>query len=62
MVLATDLARADQVLPYSLEDEVARATAGRHAEFRALVREVAFGYADQVAADWESFVKGLAES
>ncbi len=61
MVLATDLARADQVLPYSIEKEVAGATGGRHAEFRALVREVAFGYADQVEADWKSFVDSLTD-
>lgn len=60
IVLATAHARADKdfdekLVPYSLEKQVDELTDGRHEEFRALVREVAFEYADQVEADWNNF-------
>ncbi len=60
MVLATDHARASEDLPYSLPRQVDKLTKGRHKAFRALVRKIAFGYADQVEADWGFFKKHLA--
>ena len=61
-IMATDHARADQVLPYDLVAEVLKLTKGEHKEFRHMVRDVAFGYADQVEVDWGYFVKELAPS
>ncbi len=58
--LATEHARADKITDYSLAKEVGELTDGKHSEFQAMVRQVAFGYADQVAEDWETFLKHLA--
>jgi len=63
-VLATAHARADKdfdenLVPYSLEKQVDELTDGHHEEFRALVRQVAFEYADQVEADRDNFIKFL---
>jgi len=58
--LATEHARADKITDYSLASEVAKLTDGKHSHFRAMVREVAFGYADQVEEDWGTFLKHLA--
>lgn len=60
-ILATAHARADQdfdekLVPFSLEKQVNEITDGNHQKFRALVREVAFEYAEQVEADYRSFV------
>ncbi|MEM1171054.1 MAG: DUF2252 family protein [Cyanobacteria bacterium P01_H01_bin.35] len=60
-ILATDHARADKdfdkkLVPYSLEKQVIKTTNGKHKEFRELVREVAFQYAEQVKIDYRSFV------
>jgi uncharacterized protein (DUF2252 family) len=66
IILATDHARAlsafDSEYPLGFrrnrrfKEEVSRRTDGLHDEFRALVREIAFGYADQVHEDWHAFV------
>ncbi|MEA5532780.1 DUF2252 domain-containing protein [Crocosphaera sp. XPORK-15E] len=63
-ILATDHARADQdfdakYVPYSLEKQVTEITDGKHQEFRYLVKEIAFDYANQVQADYDSFVDNL---
>ncbi len=60
-ILATDHARADQdfdqkLVPDSLEKQVTKITDGKHKEFRGLVREVAFKYAEQVKIDYRSFL------
>ncbi len=60
-ILATDHARADKdfdkkLVSTSLEKQVKKITDGKHQEFRALVREVAFKYAEQVKVDYRSFV------
>lgn len=39
-----------------LKEEVCQRTEGRLDEFQDLVREIAFGYAEQVQADWRYFV------
>lgn len=59
-ILATDHARADRdfepdLIPYSFEKQVDKLTNGRHREFRALVSQVAFEYAEQVNKDYEAF-------
>ncbi|MGK7922242.1 MAG: DUF2252 domain-containing protein [Trichodesmium sp.] len=61
-ILATDHARADQdfdekLVPTSLEKQVTQLTNNQHQEFRELVREVAFKYAEQVKADYSNFFK-----
>ena len=63
-ILATAHARADKdfdasLVPYSFEDEVGKLTDGNHKEFRKLVREVAFAYAEQVDADYNDFTDTL---
>lgn len=58
--LATEHARADGIMDYSLSEEVAELVGEHDGEFRRVVREVAFGYAEQVASDWETFVRDLA--
>ncbi len=60
-ILATDYARADndfdqKLIPYYLETEVTKVTDAKDKEFRELVREVAFQYAEQVKVDYRSFV------
>jgi uncharacterized protein (DUF2252 family) len=69
IILATDHARAlsafDSEYPLGFrrnrrfKEEVSRQTDGLHDEFRALVREIAFGYADQVHDDWHAFIDAL---
>ena len=64
-ILATAHARADQdfdetLVPYSLDKQVDELTDHRHDEFRKIVRDVARGYADQVAADYAAFTTALA--
>jgi uncharacterized protein (DUF2252 family) len=59
-ILAAGHARADQdfdpaLISTSLEKQVSALTDGDHAGFRALVREVAFGYAAQVNEDFGHF-------
>ena len=63
-ILATDHARADkdfdsELIPYSFEKQVDKLTDGHHKEFRALVRQIAFEYADRVQADYEAFEAAL---
>ena len=58
--LATEHARADGIMDYSLSEEVAELVGEQDGEFRRVVREVAFGYAAQVESDWETFVRDLA--
>ena len=60
-ILATDHARADKdfdqkLVPNSLEKQVQKITNGKHQEFRELVREVAFQYAEQVETDYRIFL------
>jgi uncharacterized protein (DUF2252 family) len=59
-LLATHHARADKdwdssVIAHSIDGAVHAFTDGDHAGFRALVRDLAGGYADQVELDYESF-------
>lgn len=59
-ILATDHARADKdyradIIGYSFDKEVDLLTDGAHGLFRALVREVAHGYARQVYDDYAAF-------
>lgn len=61
-ILAAAHARSDeghgsQWVPHDFEDEVHALTDGKHAELRALVREVAFDYATQVAIDYGFFLE-----
>lgn len=63
-ILATAHARSDKdfdatYVPYSFDKQVAKRTDGKHKEFRALVRNIAFSYADRVNSDWEIFLKSL---
>ncbi|ACK70348.1 conserved hypothetical protein [Gloeothece citriformis PCC 7424] len=63
-ILATDHASADKdfdpvFVAYSLDKQVDELTKGHHQEFRELVKEVAFEYADQVKQDYDIFVKEL---
>ncbi|MGD1806588.1 DUF2252 domain-containing protein [Dapis sp. BLCC M126] len=60
-ILATNHARADKdfdkkLVTYSLEKQVTKMTDGKHKEFRELIFEVAFKYAEQVKIDYRSFV------
>ncbi|MGK7891058.1 MAG: DUF2252 domain-containing protein [Leptolyngbyaceae cyanobacterium] len=60
-ILAAAHARADKnfdptYVAHSFEKEVDQITEGRHREFRARVRAIAFEYADQVQADWQTFL------
>lgn len=66
-ILATDHARADKdyrsdIIGYSFDKEVDLRTDGAHAQFRALVREVARAYAQQVYADHSTFADHMATS
>ncbi len=54
--LATEHARAAGITTYSLADEVGRLTRGKRRQFARMVREVAFGYADQVEEDYRIFL------
>lgn len=59
-ILATQHARSDKdfnadYIPYSLDKQVDKLTDTHHSEFRALVRSVAFNYADRVRSDFENF-------
>ena len=63
-ILATDHARADKdfasdLIPYSFDKQVDKLTDGHHKEFRALVRQIAFEYADRIQADYEAFEAAL---
>lgn len=63
-ILATDHACSDKdfqkkYIPYSFEKEVTQLTEGKHKEFRELVKEVAFAYANQVENDYDSFLEFL---
>jgi len=66
-ILAADHAYAERVEAEergdkrTLEAQVTAATSDRADKFIALVRTIAFEYADQVKADWEAFVDGLGE-
>jgi len=65
VILATAHARADRdfddtLVPYSLDKQVDELTDHHHHEFRGLLRSVARGYADQVAADYAAFRSELA--
>ncbi|MEB3232424.1 MAG: DUF2252 family protein [Leptolyngbyaceae bacterium] len=60
-ILAAAHARADKnfdvaYVTHSIDQEVDKITAGQHQEFRALVRAIAFEYADQVQQDWDGFL------
>jgi uncharacterized protein (DUF2252 family) len=64
LVLATAHARADKdfsdtYVAYSVDKQIDEETDGEHAAFRALVREIAFDYADQVQLDWQVFYDWL---
>jgi uncharacterized protein (DUF2252 family) len=58
--LATEHARAAEITAYCLAEEVSRLTDGKHRQFSKLVKQVAFGYADQVQADYQVFLSSLA--
>jgi len=64
-ILAVDHAYAERVeakergAGETLKAQISAATSGREADFAALVRTIAFEYADQVKVDWASFVDGL---
>ena len=66
-ILATAHARADKdynpelidPISYSFEKQVDKLTDGHHKEFRVLVRQIAFEYADQVQEDYEAFHTAL---
>ena len=63
-ILATAHARADKdydpdLIPYSFEKQVDKLTDGHHKEFRDLVRQIAFEYADRLQADYEAFEAAL---
>ena len=62
LILATAHARADKnfdatFVDYSFEKQVDRLTDGHHQEVRALVKAIAFSYAEQVEADWQTFLQ-----
>lgn len=64
-ILATAHAAADKdfssaFVPYSVDKEIDIATEGLHKEFNALVRALAFDYADQVEYDRSVFLEQLA--
>jgi uncharacterized protein (DUF2252 family) len=59
-VLATGHEQASRYLYNPLGKQIAKITKGRRKEFQAMVREIAFGYANQVDLDWNYFVKSLA--
>lgn len=64
-ILATDHARADKdyrsdIIDYSFDKEVDLRTDGSHSLFRALVREIAHDYAQQVYADYAAFADYVA--
>ncbi|NVB42601.1 DUF2252 domain-containing protein [Pseudenhygromyxa sp. WMMC2535] len=66
-ILATAHARADEdyldtVIPHDIDEQIDLRTDGEHAAFRALVREVASEYADQVALDYAAFAAQVAQS
>ncbi|MCA9680823.1 MAG: DUF2252 family protein [Myxococcales bacterium] len=59
-ILAADHARADkdhrpEVIAHSIDKQIDLRTDGEHAAFRALVREVALDYRDQVVLDYGAF-------
>lgn len=61
MILATAHARADKdfdstFVNYSFEKHVSRMTKDHHDEVRELVKAIAFPYAEQVEADWQTFL------
>ncbi len=61
-ILASRHAGADKdfeaaYVAYSLDKQVDVVTNGNHAAFRGLVRDIAFGYADQVESDWRAFTQ-----
>lgn len=60
-ILAASHARADKdyddaLVPHSFDKEVDEKTDGSHSDFRALVRQVAYEYADQVEEDYAIFL------
>ncbi|NEP80165.1 MAG: DUF2252 domain-containing protein [Okeania sp. SIO3B3] len=60
-ILATDHARADKdfdkkLISTSFEKQVKKITDDKHQEFRKLLREIAFKYAEQVEVDYDNFV------
>jgi uncharacterized protein (DUF2252 family) len=64
-ILATGHARADkdfddELVPYSVDKQIDEAVGGARDEFKELLREVAFSYADRVDRDWQSFLGALA--
>ncbi|CAB9497550.1 Uncharacterized protein conserved in bacteria (DUF2252) [Seminavis robusta] len=65
-VLATAHARADQdtneYVTKSVDKQIDILTDGHHSEFRAQVRHIAYDYANQVVADYNTFVANLARS
>lgn len=61
-ILASRHAAADKdfdaaYVAYSFDKQVDVVTDTHHASFRALVRDIAFSYADQVEADWSAFTQ-----
>lgn len=63
-ILATTHSRSDEDfeaggIRFSADKQIDEATDHHHSEFRNLVRDVAFAYADQVNADWTAFVDAL---
>jgi uncharacterized protein (DUF2252 family) len=59
-ILASSHARADKdynssYVADSLDKEIDNKTDGKHSAFRALVRDIAFSYANQVESDYQSF-------
>jgi uncharacterized protein (DUF2252 family) len=66
-ILATTHARADKdydpsLVGHSVDKQIDEVTDHHHSEVRALVREIAFAYADTVAADYAAFMDDLAPS
>jgi uncharacterized protein (DUF2252 family) len=64
-ILATGHARADKdydedLVAYSVDKQIDEAVGGARDEFKELLREVAFSYADRVERDWQSFLGALA--
>ncbi len=66
-VLATAHARADEdfcpdFVNKSVDKQIDDMTDGKHEQFRTLVRDIAFAYAQQVEYDWQVFTNALAPS
>lgn len=66
LILATAHARADKnfdetFIDYSFEKQIDRLTDGHHQDMRDLVKAIALPYADQVEADWQTFLHSVCD-